>query len=107
MFDPPSGRLVSGPTGAPIMPIDNRPEGGSNMHAQFRKLAPAVLFLLACVALEAAVTETKTVMVTDKDNGKTLTMHKNDILVVTLEAQPGTGFLWHVGKNNDAVLKLE
>jgi predicted secreted protein len=31
---------------------------------------------------------------TDKDNGKTITVTKNDLVTVTLQGNPSTGYVW-------------
>ncbi|MDD8027309.1 MAG: protease inhibitor I42 family protein [Acidobacteriota bacterium] len=44
------------------------------------------------------------VIVTDKDNDKTIAIAQGDILVVRLESQPGTGYAWRIAKYGKANL---
>ena len=53
----------------------------------------------------AMANDGKTVTVTEKDNGSKISLNKGDLLVVRLEAQSGTAYLWDIGKNDAAVLK--
>ncbi|MEW6211958.1 MAG: protease inhibitor I42 family protein [Acidobacteriota bacterium] len=79
---------------------------------QTRSLAVA-LFIVACLSLSAqgrcsTPQDAKdTLTVTDKDNGKKISLAKGNTLIVRLEARPGTGYGWRVAKNDAEKLKPE
>jgi len=43
---------------------------------------------------------------TQADNNKSFEMHLGDIIVLTLEENPTTGFRWAIDKMNESILKL-
>jgi len=47
-----------------------------------------------------------TKVVTDADNGKTVTIKMGDVLEVRLNANPTTGYMWYLQKQSTALLKL-
>ena len=49
----------------------------------------------------------KEVTVTDKENNTKVKLDKGDTLILKLSANPTTGFLWAVAKNNDEQLKQQ
>jgi predicted secreted protein len=67
--------------------------------------APASGILLACwigVGMAAAAEE---VTLTGKDHERTVPLEAGCVLVLELDATPGTGYSWTVVKNDPAVLK--
>ena len=75
------------------------------MHQKFAAsswLLLAALFLLAfCPALARAATK----VVTNADNGKTVTIKMGDVLEVRLNANPTTGYMWYLEKQSTPLLK--
>jgi predicted secreted protein len=70
--------------------------------------AAPVVILAAWLGLTAnAAYDGKTVTVTDKDNGGTVTLAKGDTLVVKVEGNAGTGYSWSVAKNDKSVLAFQ
>jgi predicted secreted protein len=67
-----------------------------------------ILVLLISVCLGAASDVTSfpmpisndTVSISDKDNGRTINLKKDSLLIIKLESQLGTGYGWKVVKNN-------
>ena len=45
------------------------------------------------------------IMVTEKDNGNRFELNKGDVLVVRLESNPSTGYLWYIAKNDGNVME--
>lgn len=41
------------------------------------------------------------------DNGKTVTVHSGDEIVITLDENPTTGYVWAIDKTDDSVLTLK
>ena len=67
--------------------------------------------LLICAALMALIVSTSTaaaepVIATEAHNGKTIVLGKGASLVISLESNPSTGYVWQIGKNDNAILKL-
>jgi inhibitor of cysteine peptidase len=77
----------------------------ARMHQKFAAsswLLLAALFLLAfCPALARAATK----VVTNADNGKTVTIKMGDVLEVRLNANPTTGYMWYLEKQSTPLLK--
>jgi inhibitor of cysteine peptidase len=74
----------------------------------FTRLRLAALMLMALLGLTAsAAYDGKTVTVTEKDNGGTVTLAKGDTLVVRMEGSAGTGYSWTVAKNDKSVLAVQ
>ena len=46
------------------------------------------------------------VIATEVANGKTIAVGKGDSLIISLESNPSTGYVWQVGKNDNAILRL-
>jgi inhibitor of cysteine peptidase len=66
---------------------------------------------LICAALMALVVSTSTaaaepLILTGAHNGKTIVLDKGASLIIWLESNPSTGYVWQVGKNDNAILKL-
>ncbi|MDI6800192.1 MAG: protease inhibitor I42 family protein [Actinomycetota bacterium] len=61
----------------------------------------AVLFLVSCASSSA-----KKVSINEKDAGSKVELSKGDILKVTLEGNPSTGFSWETENLDEASLKL-
>jgi inhibitor of cysteine peptidase len=66
---------------------------------------------LICAALMALVVSTSTaaaepVILTGAHNGKTIVLDKGASLIISLESNPSTGYVWQVGNNDNAILKL-
>jgi inhibitor of cysteine peptidase len=51
--------------------------------------------------------EIKEVMVDMEDNGKQIEIYQGQILVVSLEAQPSTGYTWEVVELDELILRQE
>jgi inhibitor of cysteine peptidase len=79
-------------------------------HIQFAFAWTAVA-LIAMLALSvpaenvAMAYDGKTVTVTEKDGGGKVSLGKGDTLVVRVESQRSTGYIWKIVKNDGAVLK--
>ena len=71
----------------------------------------AIMFMVACfsnavqAACSAMLSSEETVTVLGKDNGGQVSVPKGDILVIRLEAIPGTGYGWQVVRNDTEQLK--
>jgi predicted secreted protein len=48
-----------------------------------------------------------TIIVTEKDNGNRFELNTGDILTLKLECTPGTGYSWHIAKNDGNVMELQ
>ncbi|HEY7543787.1 MAG TPA: protease inhibitor I42 family protein [Blastocatellia bacterium] len=79
--------------------------------AKQTRFLPIIVFTAACLSLSAqcstSLSAKDTVTVTDKDNGKKISLAKGNMLIVRLEARPGTGYGWQVAKNEADKLKPE
>src|SRR5258706_5991448 len=58
--------------------------------------------LLACSSTIAADLAT----ITEAQNGKSVAVAKGSSVVISLESNPTTGYVWQVSKNDSTVLKL-
>jgi len=47
-----------------------------------------------------------TIEVTEKDNGVALELKRGETLAIKLECVPGTGYSWHIAKNDDALMEM-
>jgi inhibitor of cysteine peptidase len=71
-----------------------------------------VLCVPACLCLATQALclpvnqDKKTITATDKNNGGKISLAKGEILIVKLDAQPGTGYSWRVAKNDPGHLNL-
>lgn len=65
-------------------------------------LAIALLVLVGCSPARAA---DKTVTLTEADAGKTIELHKGNLLVVTLEGNITTGFNWEMTPQTPTILE--
>lgn len=62
------------------------------------------LSLVLC-AWACASSDRETVKVKEKDSGTTVSLHVGDILEVTLEGNPSTGYMWQRTAGGEDVLK--
>lgn len=63
--------------------------------------------LVACVLLLVSNSIAADVStLTEAQNGKSVVVAKGASIVVSLESNPSTGYVWQVGKNDNTVLKL-
>jgi inhibitor of cysteine peptidase len=65
----------------------------------------AACVLIAGCSLIVATSSSHPRIVTDLDNGKSLTLARGEKLEVALAASSGTGYLWAIKANNPAVLQ--
>jgi inhibitor of cysteine peptidase len=63
-----------------------------------------LLMFGALLGSDVSVSATE-VVATEMNNGKTIAVGKGDSLVISLESNPSTGYVWQVGKNDNAILK--
>jgi inhibitor of cysteine peptidase len=68
-------------------------------------IAALSLIVLALCSCAVAGSEEKAVTVTEKDQGHTVQVGRGDTLIVRLAAQLGTGYGWHVSKNDARILQ--
>lgn len=61
-----------------------------------KSLTPILLSLAAGLLFSASAAQARTVVVTDANNEKTVTLHQGDALMVRLTANPSTGYGWNV-----------
>jgi Predicted secreted protein len=85
---------------------------GLKMTADVVPSPVAAALLIACLVLVACDSSTGptpiTMNLTAADNGKNLTMHPADVLVITLDSNVTTGFRWELSSRPVAkVLSLE
>jgi len=60
-----------------------------------------------CVSsLASSAAAAQSILVTEAENGTTVTLAQGDTLIVSLPSNPSTGFTWRVAKNDIAMLKL-
>src|SRR4029077_13785309 len=48
----------------------------------------------------------QSILVTGAENGTTVALARGDVLIVSLESNPSTGFGWQIARNDLAMLKL-
>lgn len=72
-----------------------------------RAFMPILLLVeLACPAVYSAMQDTPdSVTITEKDNGHKTKVALGCILVLKLGANPGTGYAWHIVRNEPALLQ--
>jgi len=63
----------------------------------------AAIFVSNLAIVAAAA---QSILVTEAENGTTITLARGDALIVSLQSNPSTGFSWHIAKNDIAMLKL-
>lgn len=63
-------------------------------------LAGVVVGMVSCDKQPA-----KTITLTDQDNGKTITLEAGQVLVIRLQSNPTTGYVWELGEVDAGVLK--
>jgi predicted secreted protein len=85
-----------------IHPNESLTEGGTTVP---RRLAAVLALSLAAFALLTASASAAIITVTKTKNGKTITLHKGDKLVVKLAANATTGYAWKVKSVDKTVLK--
>jgi len=56
--------------------------------------------------LASSAAAAQSILVTEAENGTTVTLARGDALIVSLPSNPSTGFGWHIAKNDVAMLKL-
>jgi inhibitor of cysteine peptidase len=65
------------------------------------------IFALVCPAAHSIMhDEPDNIIITEKNSGGKLQMAPGGILILKLEAIPGTGYAWQVVRNNPNLLKL-
>ena len=74
------------------------------MTKSIARMLPLLMFA-ALLGSDVSVSATE-VIATEVSNGKTIAVAKGDSLVISLESNPSTGYVWQIGKNENAVLKL-
>jgi len=62
-----------------------------------------MLFFLGAVLFSGC--DTNGTLITDADNGKQIAVNSGDVIIVTLESNPTTGFSWQLTEMDNAVLK--
>ena len=63
------------------------------------------LSALIIAAVFVSTAAAQSIIVTEAENGTTINIAEGDLLVVTLESNPSTGFEWQVTKDDVAMLK--
>ncbi len=71
-----------------------------------RRLVIVLAVSIAAVSLAAGAFGSSIIRVGKGDNGKTVRLHPGDRLVVSLAANPSTGYSWHVLRLNRSLVKL-
>ena len=69
-------------------------------------MALVVPFFLGISHGQRATGSGNDVVVTEKDNNRSIELKKGGVLLVQLEHNPGTGYSWQVARNNKKLLKL-
>jgi predicted secreted protein len=54
---------------------------------------------------QAVQISARTITATEKENGRRLALHPDDILTLRLQSIPGTGYSWQISKNDARVMK--
>lgn len=65
----------------------------------------SLLAIASLLAIQGAVFA-KTVIVTEADSQKTVTLEAGDTLRVALKGNPSTGYAWEISSNDDSVLEM-
>src|ERR1700730_11535842 len=82
--------------------------GGNRKMSKYIATAAALsicaALMLPVVCISAAAD--RSVIVTEAHDGKTIAIGKGQSLVISLESNPSTGYVWQVGKNDNAILEL-
>jgi inhibitor of cysteine peptidase len=83
---------------------------------QFKVIALASQYRIRCwrwlcttivaAVLVSGAAAAQSIIVTEPENGTTINLAKGDLLIVTLESNPSTGFEWQIAKNDLAMLEL-
>jgi len=47
----------------------------------------------------------KNITVTEKDNGSRFELNRGEVLTLRLESSPGTGYSWHIAKNDGNLME--
>ena len=71
-----------------------------------RKLIKSAALLFLTVIAISPLQAAELMTLTEAQNGKSVTIAKGASVVISLESNPTTGYVWQVGKNDNAVLKL-
>jgi len=64
-------------------------------------LLPLLLLTVSC-----SMFSSRTIVLTEKDSGRTISVRTGDYIEVRLNANPATGYLWSSNTPNDYVLRL-
>ena len=66
------------------------------------------LLLIAAIAFGSLGTAmaVEPITLTEAQNGKSVAVAKGTSIIISLESTPSTGYVWQMGKNDNAVLKL-
>ena len=72
----------------------------------FVGIALGIPFFLGISHGQRATGSGNDVVVTEKDNNRSIELKKGGVLLVQLEHNPGTGYSWQVARNNKKLLKL-
>jgi predicted secreted protein len=70
------------------------------------KLGLALIGSLLLILMVLPAASDSGVTVTEKDHGGHIQLSRDKFLYVRLEASPGTGYGWHIAKNDQRILKL-
>jgi inhibitor of cysteine peptidase len=62
--------------------------------------------MIAAAVFVSGALAAQSIIVTEAQNGATITLAKGDLLIVTLESNPHSGFDWEIAKNDLAMLEL-
>lgn len=73
---------------------------------QAARVAFPVVFLVLCL-LGLGACGGGSVHLDSSDNGKTVSVQKGDEVVITLDENPTTGYVWAIDKTDDQILALK
>lgn len=72
-----------------------------------KKITSAVFMMIFLVmASSCSMFSAQTVVLTEKDSGKTIKLRTGDYLEIHLEANPSTGYLWSSSTPHDRIMRL-
>ena len=69
-------------------------------------LAAAARLICTTLIVSTSAFAVSAVTLTEAQNGKTVVVDQGASLIISLESNPGTGYKWQIGKNDNAILKF-
>ncbi len=89
--------------------MSTRQSQGSHILPRLKKVRCIIWVILVVSVLSFASCGSQTGMVTlsTADNGKTVHVHTGDLVMIKLNENPSTGYLWAIDQSDNAILSLQ